>query len=224
MAPGWFLECTTAGTSSNDDLTFEGEVFPSISIKDGSVVWTYRSLWDKLDNTAGYIDSNGDLNDAINPGIYIKNNSIIANSPTERYAIMATLKSNWTFTAINQLLYERHASSKAYRRVYVAGTWLPWVQQEEIVEKSLNRNGYIKYASGLIMQLGMTILYIDTPNTIVFPISFSSENICINLTSKKYDSSDTTFHRSSFVDIIEDNCFMAYPTQNGCFMWFAIGY
>ena len=93
-----------------------------------------------------------------------------------------------------------------------------------IASQNLVSNGYIKYASVLIMQWGMTILYIDTPNTIVFPISFSSENICINLTSKKYDSSDTTFHRSSFVDIIEDNCFMAYPTQNGCFMWFAIGY
>lgn len=69
---GFYLECSTAGTTSNSDLTFSS-LNLGTEIIDGSVTWIIKSIrhtgfypsGDKL------INQNDDLNDYIYPGTYV---------------------------------------------------------------------------------------------------------------------------------------------------------
>ena len=63
-------------------------------------------------------------------------------------------------------------------RAKAVNNWTQWQQQEAIVAKSLGTNGYIKYASGLIMQWGRALIAISSTQ-ITFPVSFSNTNYII---------------------------------------------
>jgi hypothetical protein len=114
LPTGWYLECTTDGTSSSGNLTISS---PSIggTVSDGTVVWT------------------------INSSLHLIGGGALTGSAL-------TINGN-----------------------DIAGS--------AIVAKSLGTNGYIKYASGLILQWGQAS--IETANTatrIELPINFSAND------------------------------------------------
>lgn len=63
-----------------------------------------------------------------------------------------------------------------WTRAKASNGWTQWQQQEAIVSKSLSTNGYIKYASGLVMQWGVAIVSmaeVGIKKNIALPIGFT---------------------------------------------------
>jgi len=176
LPTGWYLECTTAGTTGSSDLTITS---PSIggTVSDGTVVWTV----------------NRDL-------------PLIGGGA-------------------------------------LTGTNLTWNANDlggsAIVAKSLGTNGYIKYASGLIVQWGSYALPYGTNVTeytlpVPFNVSFTTSSyqiVCSHMTDSinnhtaitvlegaQYHSSDKFTVRLKLLSEATD------PVIYGGVSWFAIGY
>lgn len=89
-------------------------------------------------------------------------------------------------------------------RAKASKNWTQWQQQEAIVAKSLNPNGYIKYASGIILQWGAIVLNAnETYKTKTLPILFSTAfAIC---GSVNYANGNTSGVRAVNINILNDN-------------------
>lgn len=95
-----------------------------------------------------------------------------------------------------------------------------------IIRQSINLNGYIKYASGLILQWGRTKIA-DTSliqgvyiKQISLPISFSDNQYSVVLTKNSIDkiAGAQAIYMSSFNIVCESDM------TNSTYYWFAIGY
>lgn len=81
---------------------------------------------------------------------------------------------------ITQKFVSNKAPFYEYTRTFVRNgetlTWSDWEQGERVIEKNLSVNGYIKYASGLIIQWGYIEIYNLSPGyqqrEITYPIAF----------------------------------------------------
>lgn len=169
LPTGWYLECTTAGTTGSGDLTIAS---PSLggTVSDGTAVWRFTSKIDFITATP----SGGDCNTLEQTGIYqitpSFSNAPIQGNSVDNYGTV--LVNNDNGVIVQYFMSGRNVWSRYY--LESNGTWSAWQQQEAIVSKSLGTNGYIKYASGLIVQWGK-VSTTTSGATVSFPISFSAE-------------------------------------------------
>jgi hypothetical protein len=118
----------------------------------------------------------------------------------------------------------------AYGLVGLPNGTLTWDNNDlggsAIVAKSLGANGYIKYASGLILQWwsNCTPTYDSTSTIITFPILFSYWNhYAITVSSNGFSTVtvDNTYHNASNVKLKHSS---VSSSVNAAFDWIAIGY
>ena len=164
LPTGYYLECTTAGTTNNSSLTISNTTIGT-TVSDGSVTWTMKNI------SLYKGDFYGDMNTLVNEGTYIVGNSS-TNSPEAKWGQVLVMHDSdfvtQIFVSSEGKTYMRRASQHG------TGQWLSWQQQEAIVAKTLGTSGYIKYASDLIIQWGTFWVNNDqTTGTIEFPISFT---------------------------------------------------
>ena len=169
LPTGWYLECTTAGTSGSGDLTISS---PSIggTVADGTVVWTISSNLSLLggilySSTIKRNDSNSALvlrgGDSSETGGYISLRGSNNSSGPGTVVIQATTG------GVNFSNIVLSPNGSLMLKGYDLGG-------SAIVAKSIGTNGYIKYASGLIMQWGAVSEISTTEKTIAYPIAFST--------------------------------------------------
>lgn len=167
LPTGWYLECTTAGISGSGDLTISS---PSIggTVTDGTVVWTVMK---NLSAEGGTLY--GELirrNRSDSVLTLVGSND--AGAKAEFFGADSEYDGRFVLTAFkNALQYAPFVGN--------ADGILTWMNNDlagaAIVAKSLGANGYIKYASGLIIQWGIVGNVVANTNTqILFPISFTS--------------------------------------------------
>jgi hypothetical protein len=103
------------------------------------------------------------------------------------------------------------------------GKWNAWKQQEQIVAKSLGTNGYIKYASGLVMQWGVVGFTESGSKEVSLPIGFSTSYIIT--TGSAADSINDIPRVSAFPSYSDGlNKFTVQSSRANNVNWFAIGY
>lgn len=94
-----------------------------------------------------------------------------------------------------------------------------------IVAKSLNYNGYVKYASGLIVQYGHATIVQNTDSiTITYPLSFKNSPVFFAVPS--WDRTAGLYPFSCFTNETTGRFQLsqAYPSENNTVNWLAIGY
>ena len=162
LPTGWYLECTTTGTTGSGDLSISS---PSIggTVSDGTMVWTVSS---DLRLSGGTMTGPLTLTNT-NDSLTINGSTIQNGVDTRSFSIYSTgaylglfpknYRSNTDKGAfilgandgnnINYALMGRIDGSLNWHGNDLAGS--------AIVAKSIGTNGYIKYASVLILQWGM---------------------------------------------------------------------
>lgn len=177
LPTGWYLECTTAGTSGSSELVISS---PSIgdTVSDGTVTWTVRQT-----STRG-LDGfkSGNIITITNSATLraANDNAIIdivagpdrASSP--RFAVYGV---NYSGTSAGKFYaYAMDGTNQTALSGAPNGS-LSWNNNDlagaAIVEKSLGTTGYIKYASKLIFQWGSVSVAINnTYGYVALPINF----------------------------------------------------
>ena len=145
----------------------------------------------KVWNTPVFGDVTSDLNDSLNIGVYRYNINTLNIPFNTSYGSCLTLFANEEKNVIAQIAQNIAKTNRAclYVRGYENDVWTPWQQQDAIVAKSLGEaNGYITYASGLILQWGSLRSFDsgDGTNTWLskpLPILFSNGSYCIVATN-----------------------------------------
>ena len=234
LPTGWYLECTTAGTSGNEDLTISSPTVNS-TVSDGTTVWTIRNIVESLYTIYGnnFDTAISDMDTAIKSGVYSYGNGT-ANIPTSNiYGTLVTYQWNNRAYQIAMVdLFESNSTQefntgKMFTRIgYTLNsnpTWLNWQQQEAIVAKSLGiTSGYIMYASGLILQWGYLYLNQGGYKELNFPISFKSNNNYIGIAT--LGGNDPNCYIS--VNLIDKTKMLIKTNQSSTVYanWLVIGY
>lgn len=180
LPTGWYLECTTEGTTGSGDLTISSPAVGT-TVTDGTVVWTVNSQSNKVkSNITSY--PNNDLNNLLDNGAAAFGESTI-NRPPDGYVVDGMILNINKGGCVAQFGFPmRYLASQGDGVIFTrigngdGSYWTPWRTIEQIVAKSLGDNGYIKYASGLIMQWGSarTTLSTSENTRIGFNINFTS--------------------------------------------------
>jgi hypothetical protein len=178
LPTGWYLECTTAGTTSSSDLSI---ISPSIggTVSDGTVTWTVRQ-----------VASTKNLEGFVNDGIYAVTSSIRRKVSSSFIQIVGgtdvsicpyleligPLNTNISEGQRGRFaLVAQNSENTIGLSGYVNGK-LIWngnsLDKSAVVAESLGANGYIKYASGLIVQWGG--LFESSARELQFPIAFTN--------------------------------------------------
>lgn len=186
---------------------------------DGTVVWTVGGLFG-----AFLIPSYLDFNDYQMPGFYnVNRNTGKQNIPDGmNYGLMQVLSNGVSFDKA-QFVISRN-NSMHYRGYSAYGTWNPWLLNEAIVAYSINSNGYIKYASGLIIQWGYTRgVSADSTETITFPISFTAHSRIVAIAATDNDTAAAPYIHVT--EKILTNVTFKITNSNAIQIdWIAIGY
>lgn len=173
LPTGWYLECTTAGTTGSGDLAISS---PAIgrTVSDGTVVWTMNIT---INRFPLYVPQPADLNDLWDNGITHYGNAT-QNRPYGGSGDGMVISYNAVEGLNTQIAFpQAYISSSKVLAQFRNGSkrdnyWSNWLDIDAIVAKSLGANGYIKYASGLIMQWGQgNILNGSSDEVITLPIT-----------------------------------------------------
>ena len=236
LPTGYYLECTTAGTSGSGDLTISSPAIGG-TVTDGAVVWAVKSSLQDLKRLSTDLNVSLDLDDYTKEGVFSVRGANI-NTPSTYSSFWGNLLvlntslygRTGTGDYLAQILMETAHGGMYYRQKSDTNNWNPWKQQEAVIAKSLGANGYIKYASGLIVQWGNSDMSTNlTDKEITMPISFSdvwsyqvvltgSTSEPINSTTQKFWAWYRTY-ANKFIVRIDSLATYGYP-----FSWIAIGY
>ena len=143
MPTGWYLECTTAGTSSSSDLAISSLSIGS-TVTDGTVVWTVRIPF----NTNGGPLTGTIINRINDDGLLILSgeNSLSLGTKLELYGRNATPRFN----------LQAADRTTGVSLIGKPDKTLTWDGNDlggaAIVAQNLVSNGYIKFACGLLIQ------------------------------------------------------------------------
>lgn len=176
LPTGWYLECTTAGISGSGDLTISSPAIGG-TVSDGTVVWT-------ISRAVGFFG--GTIN---SPIVSIGSNGMV--KPNNTGVLAFEGGDPWVGDSATLVLHGGSegslpggfvlAARNANNQVNLVGVPygdLAWNNNDlggsAIVAKSLGVNGYIKYASGLILQWGAVATISTTEKNINYPIAFST--------------------------------------------------
>lgn len=184
LPTGWYLECTTGGTSGSGALTISTTTIGT-TITDGTVTWTLNK---------NYPVSGGTLTgNTINRDVNTDRLSIFSGGSWNEGAqltLFGRLNDNSLSAGSFELMtVDSNQQNPIYLKGLSTGA-LSWNNNDlggsAIVAKSLGANGYIKYASGLIVQWGSVSnaeafsgIY---ESLITFPVSFSNANYSLQVT------------------------------------------
>lgn len=231
----WYLECTTAGTTTASDLAITSPIVGA-TVTDGSVVWTIRKTASTQDLTQYLPLSGGSMTGA----------KVTRNIDDDILAIFGGKGEKATgFGADIQLCGPNHATragefiiwaEKLGQDTALRGTpagALTWGSNDlggsAIVAKSLDTNGYIKYASGLVMQWG-TATNLPASQDVVpvtFPITFPNGVGSVVITSAGSYGNQLGFSWGQVKDITTSGFKLstaASDVDSQGKNWFAIGY
>ena len=216
LPTGWYLECTTAGTTGSGDITPTSTIGGTVT--DGTVVW---EIWAEQAKVNDCYNFTNDCDTCVASGMYapIVNSN---NSPDADFAgRMLVISRNRGEGYTQQIFFSTSPSNEIYSRIRRSGVWTPWKQQEAIIAKSLGRNGYIEYASGLILQWGGETV-VNGSKTIPYPISFTSSKTAVmvqrNNAERDFTLYSVTDETLSYFIVTASN------TGDRVINWFAIGY
>jgi hypothetical protein len=176
LPTGYYLECTTAGTSGSGDLTISS---PSVSgtVTDGTARWLINKV---LSANGGALINSSEQNYTLfttndNGGIVLR-----GGTGYRKGALLALFgKDN---TNAGRFMLSADNGTNGIDLIGQTDTSLIWdgndLAGSAIVAKSLGANGYIKYASGLIVQWGRknTVLnkgFQDVPLSISFSANYT---------------------------------------------------
>ena len=223
LPTGWYLECTTAGDTDAGELVITS---PSVgdTVTDGTVVWTIGKS----------LSVNGDVLYGTTIGRSVTDSIIrIVSGPTSGSGASLILvgKDNTSLgdTKGAFSLYATTDSDTFCTLTGYARGKLLWNHNDlagsAIVAKSISANGYIKYASGLILQWGTVALKSDTDYTLTYPIAFSTNPKFIISTylDATLPTSTTCGARNTGNSIATSITLYTTATYTHAF-WFAIGY
>ena len=232
LPAGWYLECTTAGTTGSGELTITSPTVGG-TVSDGTVTWTVRKNASTQDLTAYLPLSGGAMTgEAIRRNI---NNQLLR-------LLGAT---GWAHGGFVELYGEDYASDPSLAGKFVLGAQannegsrlfgspagvLTWngnsLDKSAVVAESLGTNGYRKYASGLIEQWGRISCESGTDQIIFsFPIMFPTAVSSI-LAVQYSDKTAGFFTCAAHPDNLS-SCILQYtpaPPIGITFNWRAIGY
>lgn len=184
---GYFLECTTGGTTGATAPVVTSPVSAGDTIADGTVVWIVRKSASTQDLT-GYLTING--------GVSTDNFSLRVDSDTKRIRLVGgTQYLNGASLDLyggqaNEggvfILATADGNNIAYFQGYPNGD-LAWkvnntaysLAETAVVSSSLGQNGYVKYKSGLIKQWGFHEV---GTNSITLPVAFADNKYSFVIT------------------------------------------
>lgn len=235
LPTGWYLECTTAGTTGSGALTITSPTVGG-TVSDGTVTWTVRKNASTQDLT-GYLPLSG--GSIANGALDVNSSRIIITKNVHTTADAHFVIKGGEFGGSGsslELFGPKNSNSEdagSFKlatnngnsfRGYTTGE-LFWngnsLDKSAVVAESLGSNGYRKYASGLIEQWGH-FRNVDSGYmsagvyTIYFPISFPTVGRVITSSSDEYNAAVTNY----FNDRI--NVSIKGPVYE--IFWFAIGY
>ena len=171
MPIGWYLECTIAGTTSNEDITLTSTIGSIVS--DGTVVWIVSK---NFPSTGGIFHGRFIYRDVNTSDLEIFGGNNVSNGASLcLYGKDSQLQGAFNLRANNSV-------AAAALVGFYDGT-LTWGGNDlagaVIRKKSFDINGYIMYANGLILQWGYASIDVPTTNSdtilpINLPINFSN--------------------------------------------------
>lgn len=148
LPTGYYLECTTAGTTSAGDITPSSTIGDTVS--DGEVVWTVSQSLSVLGGTI--FNRIMAKRDVTNSGLtLIGADDYVNGAYINLYGKDSSTPSNFQITARNGSTQTDMIGKPTGQLTWGAND----LAGSAIVAKSLGTNGYIKYASGLIVQWGV---------------------------------------------------------------------
>lgn len=231
LPAGWYLECTTAGTTGSGALTITSPTVGG-TVSDGTVTWTLRKNASTQDLT-GYLPLSGGamtswetLRRDIDSSAFI-----IRGGTAYQHGAQLGLYGK-DFGGVLSGAFNLGANSgsvAAELEGHVDGALL-WngnsLDKSAVVAESLGANGYRKYASGLIEQWGRTTITDAYLNQGVYvklinlPISFSNNQYSVVLTRNSTEkiAGVSPIYNDSFNIVCESDM------NNSSYYWFAIGY
>lgn len=177
LPAGWYLECTTAGTTGSGALTITSPTVGG-TVSDGTVTWTVRKNASTQDLTR-YLPLSGGAMTGEAIGRNINNRLLILQGAT-----------SWEHGGFVELYGEDFASNPSLAGKFSLGAQahnegsrlfgspagvLTWngnsLDKSAVVAESLGTNGYRKYASGKIEQWGIEVVPANTVKTVTLPVS-----------------------------------------------------
>ena len=184
LLTGYYLECTTAGTSASNDIMPSNTIGSTIS--DGTVVWrTSKSV----DVNGGMLASMVDYYNSNDDGLIV----LRGGNGFRHGAYMAVCGKDYTYEPRLKGSFELRADDGTDFYILTGNPNgnLMWNSSDlggaAIVAKSISSNGYIKYSSGLLLQWSeMTCNGAYTP----FPIAFSSTKRCMTAMTIPFGSNE----------------------------------
>ena len=164
LPTGRYLECTTAGTSGSGDLTISSPIIGG-TVTDGTVVWTINK---DLSLFGGFMYAA-----LIGRNVNTSNLRLIGALDTNSGAGLTLYGSDWGDSSDGAFDLKAIKGSNSCNLKGLPNSNLTWgindLGGSAIVAKSIGINGYIKYASGLIIQWGQS-----GKTTWTFPITFTA--------------------------------------------------
>jgi len=212
LPTGWYLECTTAGTTSNSDLTIGSPAIGS-TVSDGTVVWVINK---GLSTSGGTLISGSTIN--TNKG-YLRIKAGTGTSETTGATLLLTGK-NYSSNE-NESSFSLVAQKDDIENVLIGriNGELEWIGNDlagsAIQAKSLGTNGYIKYALGLIIQWGSGGTNSEGV-TGTFPISFTAYPSFIGI-------ADICWVRNHNLTTTGWGLYFSTASGTKGYRWFAIG-
>lgn len=231
LPTGWYLECTTAGTTGSGALTITSPTVGG-TVSDGTVTWTVRKNASTQDLTnylplsggkmTGYIYGDSDK------ALYLHAAHQNDGGPSLALYGLDIQDSQPIIGGFELFAVEKDRTTTKSFLGYNNGN-LTWcgnsLDKSAVVAESLGANGYRKYASGLIEQWGESVHYTDVGNvqTFNFPITFTNNNPKVMLVPTGFASSRR--HVVMLADNATNNAHFAVVSDGDTyFQWHAIGY
>lgn len=221
LPTGWYLECTTDGTTDAGALVITS---PSVgdTVTDGTVVWTINKSFPV---TGGVLAGQRIYRGVDDEFLTIRG---ATNSGTSGAYITLYGKENAS-NAGGVVLHANDTNDSSELRMSATGAFAldgNDLAGSAIVAKSLGTNGYIKYASGLIIQWGtFTSRTATAVHTVTFPIAFPTKVFGICPTAGFNVTAIGDFNVSGFnVYTYQAGTSLATSSREVSGTYFAIGY
>lgn len=225
---GFFVECTTAGTTGAAAPVITPPVLAGQTIADGTVVWTIRQIASTQDLTKYLLLSGGAMTGSI-----IKRSvdngelDIIGGNDEKSGKLLVFGKEHSTYPGEFWVISQNNNgySSLAGKATGSNQGSLTWCGTDlggsAIVAESIGSSGYKKTADGFIMQWGAN--GIINSSTIYFPISFSAPPRVIATPVVGSTNSDISVTVANVTEttvdfVMTNNTGLAYEVH-----WIAIG-
>ena len=225
LPTGWYLECTTGGITATGDITPSSTIGGTVT--DGTVTWMISRALPISGGT--FVTSDEDL------FLHLSDTSkaIFMFAAPDTNGAMLQLDGRTRGDSNNNGTFALKANNGSVYANLVGrpNGALTWAGNDlagsAIVAKSLGANGYIKYASGFIIQWGYASTDANGTKTVTLPISYypGSQTYRPQITALDPSTSMTSAGNFWIVDNYRAyNQFVVKGPASTYFDWLTIGY